>query len=68
MICLRHNALAETTDDHDWPLCSACFQEAKGMAEAKALETKIRTLRADNSPSLTQSSAAWLVSRLGWTE
>lgn len=64
MICARHHAIALTVDDHDWPLCSRCFQEAKEWAEATALEERIMALRTP----LDQTSAAWLLTRLGWGE
>ena len=64
--CDRHNVIGETADDFGWPLCSRCFTEAIEAAESKVLDDRIRTIR--NSPQLTQSSAAWLISRLGWSE
>ncbi len=64
--CPRHRILSRFADEAGRPMCAECFREAVAHAEATALEDKIRTIR--NSPQLTQSSAAWLISRLGWTE
>jgi hypothetical protein len=69
IVCPRHAILARFADEAGRPLCKSCFVEAKAVAEAKALEDKITTLRTvTNTPSLTQSSAAWLLTRLGWGE
>jgi hypothetical protein len=56
-LCARHRAIAGN-EEHGWKLCSACFAEAKAIAEAKQLEDRIRALRLNSTSALMQ--------RLGW--
>gem|GEM_PF-5636710 len=66
--CPRHRILSRFADESGRPLCGKCFAEAREHAESEAFEAKVRVLRSMNEPSLTQSSAAWLLTRLGWGE
>ncbi len=60
MICSKHRAIALTDDDHGWPLCSRCFEEAKQKADDDALEARIMALR------LPDYAVTALLKRLGW--
>ena len=44
MTCNRHNAIA-THAENGWPLCSACFREARRKAEDVEVERVIARIR-----------------------
>jgi hypothetical protein len=50
-LCARHRAIAGN-EEHGWKLCSACFAEAKAIAEAKQLEDRIAALRLHSADAL----------------
>jgi hypothetical protein len=50
-LCARHHAVASNTEN-GWLLCVGCFQEAKAIADAKALEDKIAAMRLTSADAL----------------